>query len=491
MVSMIKSPRRWFCVFAAVSLLSGVAAGGPSIDPIRPPKIDLKAPKEPTADDVKKILDAADTPPVVEEDPLKPTPQQAVVLNRLRKLLGPPAVPLEPEHAQRRFDLIADESESLERLSQADAMRVYALGVHLQALYGRLQRWPDDADNDRRLSRMRAAGRRLKSLEQPGAAALGDFWLTTVDLFEINHSELSVEDRRGQARQLLRNYIDRYNAGPTVDAAKAALKQLTPPDPNGPAFTIVEKKTGDDGVTLATIKSPFQPGDSALRILTPKKRDDGKAPAILLVLPADAAADAELGDGFDEIKKLDLHNKYNLIVVAPAIAQAPWFADHPKDPLVRQDSYLTRAVVPAVDEIISADKPRPRFVIGFSKSGFGALSALLRHPDLFRAAAVFDAPLTHDKMDLPGMDAVFATQENFDQYAPAAQLNKRAAALGKNKRIALLGYAAYHDDMTKTHELLDQLHLTHDFIDGPERKATWTSGWLEPALESLTNMPAE
>ena len=51
--------------------------------------------------------------------------------------------------------------------------------------------------------------------------------------------------------------------------------------------------------------------------------------------------------------------------------------------------------------------------IGFSKSGWGAFSLLLRHPEVFGRAAAWDAPLMLEQPNRYGMGAVFGSQENF------------------------------------------------------------------------------
>jgi hypothetical protein len=58
-------------------------------------------------------------------------------------------------------------------------------------------------------------------------------------------------------------------------------------------------------------------------------------------------------------------------------------------------------------------------LLGFSKSGWGALfSLLLRHPDVFGKAAAWDAPLVMDSPGRHGNGDIFGTPENFEKYSP-------------------------------------------------------------------------
>ena len=60
--------------------------------------------------------------------------------------------------------------------------------------------------------------------------------------------------------------------------------------------------------------------------------------------------------------------------------------------------------------------PAGRLLLGFSKSGWGAFSLLLRHPDVFGRAAAWDAPLMMNKPGPYGSGDIFGTPENFARY---------------------------------------------------------------------------
>ena len=80
--------------------------------------------------------------------------------------------------------------------------------------------------------------------------------------------------------------------------------------------------------------------------------------------------------------------------MAPTFSHLPWYADHPTDPDIRQESYLLEVVIPFIEANYPARADRRgRLLLGFSKSGWGAYSLLLRHPDVFGKAAAWDAPL--------------------------------------------------------------------------------------------------
>ena len=123
--------------------------------------------------------------------------------------------------------------------------------------------------------------------------------------------------------------------------------------------------------------------------------------------------------------------------------------------------------------------------VGFSKSGWGAFSLLLRHPDLFGKAAAWDAPLMMEQPNRFGMGDIFGTQENFEKYQIAKLLEQQADKLQKGERLVLLGYGNFRDHHEKAHALMTKLKIDHRYQDGPARKHEWGSGWLPEAVECL------
>ena len=130
--------------------------------------------------------------------------------------------------------------------------------------------------------------------------------------------------------------------------------------------------------------------------------------------------------------------------------------------------------------------PEKPLLLGYSKSGWGACSLLLRYPHLFGKAAAWDAPLMLAAPDRWGMDEVFSTAENFAHYRISTLLQQRARAFTGPPRLYLSGYGFFRDHLLQAHDLMDHLHITHAFHDGPERAHEWHSGWLPDAVAWLS-----
>jgi hypothetical protein len=203
-------------------------------------------------------------------------------------------------------------------------------------------------------------------------------------------------------------------------------------------------------------------------------------------LPVEAGTEHRYGDGLLEVLRHDLHNKFRAIFVAPTFSHLPWYADHPTAPEIRQETYFLKVVVPFVEGRYPA-RPEPdgRLLLGFSKSGWGAYSLLLRHPDRFGKAAAWDAPLMLDRPGRYGSGDVFGTPENFEGYRLTGLLKRRAAGLGEDARLIHSGYGNFRDEHEAFEVLLEELKVPHRYVDGPRREHRWESGWVPEAVGKL------
>jgi S-formylglutathione hydrolase FrmB len=251
-------------------------------------------------------------------------------------------------------------------------------------------------------------------------------------------------------------------------------------------------KHSGDNILIHEVRSAFQQGTTQIKVLQPDKlKPDRKYPAIY-VLPVEANNESRYGDGLTEIKRHDIHNHHDAIFVAPTFSHLPWYADHPTDPTIRQESYFLQVVVPFIDKTYPVQATVDgRLLLGFSKSGWGAWSLLLRHPDRFGRATAWDAPLMMDRPGKYGSAPIFATPENFEKYRLTDLLRARCELLKSSNRLILTGFGNFRDDHEQMHALLNELRIAHDYRDGPQRKHDWHSGWVAEAVELVLSSPPD
>ena len=252
--------------------------------------------------------------------------------------------------------------------------------------------------------------------------------------------------------------------------------------------TISEAKRDDTGFLVHEVRSSYQAGTTLIRVLQPDTLLNDKKYPVIYLLPVEAGRENRYGDGLSEVKKLDLQNKFGAVFVAPTFSHLPWYADHPTNPEIRQESFFVKAVVPFIDKNYPVRaEAEARLLLGFSKSGWGAWSLLLRHPDTFGKAVAWDAPLMMDKPGIYGSGDIFGTADNFENYRVSKLLEDNADKFSNEteNRLVLLGYGNFRAEHVRVHALMDKLKITHEYRDGPERKHDWHSGWVNEAVQLL------
>lgn len=237
------------------------------------------------------------------------------------------------------------------------------------------------------------------------------------------------------------------------------------------------------------LRSPRQAGETAVRVFLPDAPDPPAQPRLLLVLPVEAGTESRWGDPAAEIRRTDIANRYQLVVAIPTFTALPWYANHPSDDRLQQEAYLLRDVLPLIDRYHGTESASGRtLLVGFSKSGWGAWSLLLRNPGTFARAAAWDAPLMQSMPDKYGMGPIFGDQANFNGYLVSDLVKRRAELLRGRRRLVLTGYfESFRPHHVAMHELLKELGVPHSYRDGPKRDHHWESGWLDEAVSLLVS----
>lgn len=253
-----------------------------------------------------------------------------------------------------------------------------------------------------------------------------------------------------------------------------------------PVGTISPGEVDAAGWQIHRVESPFQTGTTELRVLSPTSIAEGISLPVVYVLPVEAGREQRYGDPVRAIQELEPEVRQQAIFVTMTFAQLPWYADHPSDMSIRQESYLLQTVVPFVETTYPVQTAaRSRLLVGFSKSGWGAWSLLLRHPERFEAAAAWDAPLLMTAPGKYGSGPIFGDQPTFDRYCITRLLPERAVDLRGSARLILLGYGNFRSEHIGLHEQLVEQQIPHVYSDGPQREHTWHSGWFPEAVQEV------
>jgi hypothetical protein len=204
----------------------------------------------------------------------------------------------------------------------------------------------------------------------------------------------------------------------------------------------------------------------------------------------------EFGDGLQELLALNVHNDFNAHIIAPSFQVEPWHAEHVSNPDRRYESFMVHDLVPWVQANLGITGAEEHWIIGFSKSGFGAVTLLFRNPTVFAAAAAWDFPAGQmDAFDFEMIDN-YGTDSNFQNNYRLTNdwIAARKLPFQTSTRLWLsadyvtyFGIPTYRDEVLAFAERLDANGVQFLLAGGASRTHSWTSGWLLEAVADLHN----
>ena len=257
------------------------------------------------------------------------------------------------------------------------------------------------------------------------------------------------------------------------------------------------------GVWRYIVSSECQKGENEVEVLLPKGYDKAKAYRVVYVLPVEAGRPKRWGDGLMEIKNLGLQDAHGVICVSMTFDTIPWYMDHASDPKIRQETYLRQVVALIEERYKTLGAKEGRLLLGFSKSGWGAVAMVLRNPDFYGAAASWDAPLMLREEDWQSFEIPKAcgTKEKFAEYRLATLVGKMPAESKNQKRLVILGEKAFGTEPGKKYgpdghtkafdQWLTRHAIAHVYRNDLNVTHHWESGWVKGAVEELVKLPGK
>jgi len=254
----------------------------------------------------------------------------------------------------------------------------------------------------------------------------------------------------------------------------------------GSGIQVQYQSTDSNGVQHYQVTSPDNgPGPQSMEVLQPSNPAAGVAHNFLYVLPIAPGDDG----GLQVIQSLNLQNQYNLTVIVPSFSINPWYADNPLDANLHEDTFMAMDLQPWVKANLSTTGSEQHWLIGFSKSGIGGQTLILRHPDKFTLAATWDFPADMTAYDQFGTNSSdsYGTDANFqaNYRLTAAFVAAHAAPFKANNRIWIGGYQVFQQDMADYDALLTAQGIQHTTETPTSMPHDWDSGWITIALSAL------
>ena len=225
----------------------------------------------------------------------------------------------------------------------------------------------------------------------------------------------------------------------------------------------------------------------AVRVLAPDHPSNTYDHTFLYVLPVEAGlAQSTWGSGLDELQKLDVQNQYNATLIEPIFQLDPWYADSSADATINYETFMSTLLPAWVDSQFDTSGTDENLLIGFSKSGYGALDLLLKHPSVFAEAAAWDFPAGMSYGDF-GSSLNYGSEANFqDNYQLSDTfIDAWKAPFTSEDRIWIAGSDIFQDQVSEFDALLTSNGVMHTLGPATHDEHSWSGGWLSDAVAGL------
>lgn len=247
---------------------------------------------------------------------------------------------------------------------------------------------------------------------------------------------------------------------------------------------IIRSKTDENNIIHYELQSGYEPENNVIRVYIPSAQKNNVNPDVVFVLPVEEKLRTRYGDGMDAIMECKRSLLDKFIFVAPSFNSVPWYIDVKDSRGLLQESYFIKSIIPFTEYILETAFLNS-YMLGFSKSGWGAMRMMCRFPQLFAGISIWDAPLNLTHPLLYRASLTIAGEKDKDLYALVLKVKERF--LTKTK-IALTGYDYFKEPMNKFHYFLERENIPHYFDNSTFRKHVWGSGWVEQLLGFIDEM---
>jgi Tryptophan-rich Synechocystis species C-terminal domain/Putative esterase len=302
------------------------------------------------------------------------------------------------------------------------------------------------------------------------------------------------------------NYLS--NALSNASGTSAALQSMEPSfyqDLNGdgvigaasqvssPQF--VYQGLDADGAQLYSVTwgtSGLQP--FAVRVLAPEHPSTSVEHSFLYALPVEGGlGQSTWGDGLEQLQQLDVEDRYNATIIEPIFPINPWYADSATDPTINYETFMSTLLPAWVDSKLATTGTEDNLLIGFSKSGYGALDLLFKHPDVFDAVAAWDFPADMASYTDYAAGQNYGTDANFQTNYRLTNnfINTWKAPFTTDNRIWISGYDVFGSDVSDFDSLLTADGVLHTLGTQSFDAHNWSSGWLSGAVAGLYGLLSE
>lgn len=219
-----------------------------------------------------------------------------------------------------------------------------------------------------------------------------------------------------------------------------------------------------------TVASEYLATPMKVTVITPDGNADARFPSVYLLNGYD-------GDYRQWTKQTapgilgPLADLYGMVLVMPS-GRDSWYWDAPNDPGMQMESFITKALVPYIDENFpTINKNSKRAITGLSMGGHGAIWLAGRHPELFRSMGSMSGC-----MDVAAFGGKWNIGKIIGDYSTNPEVWKEHSVVSLLPRLKMNGQNIIFDCGTadffarvndKFHQSMVRLQIPHDYTSRP------------------------
>ena len=245
----------------------------------------------------------------------------------------------------------------------------------------------------------------------------------------------------------------------------------------------------ENGFRVHAVQSGFQSGTTEIRVLLPDRLDARRRHPCLYVLPVETGNGEHYGNGLLEVKRLGLHDRYQLICVCPTF---PHFRGTPI--ILRTARYAKRA---------TCFKSLFRWLTGLirrkaSRRGDGSWASANPVGGVFTPRCVIRTFLAKRPLGTPRSSSTnrfptawgrFSDRRTTSSSIASRPCEKKRTCSGlRTNGSFILVMGTFGSIISRLEKLLVALDVPHVYQDGPKRAHVWGSGWLLDAVEAIAGV---
>ena len=207
-------------------------------------------------------------------------------------------------------------------------------------------------------------------------------------------------------------------------------------------------------------------------------------------LPVEAElAQSTWGSGLDELQKLDVQDQYNATIIEPIFPINSWYADSATDATINFETFMATLLPGWVDSNFATSGTEENLLIGFSKSGYGGLDLLFKHPSVFDAVAAWDFPADMAAYNDFGSSSSgnYGTDTNFqNNYRMTGTfIDTWKVPFTTEDRILISEGRLFQTQVADFDALLTSHGVEHTLLTQTSDAHSWPGGWLSDAVAGL------